>query len=150
MTRRGARDPRQRAMFDADDARHVERGAFDFDLELRGALSDAIAGSGKRRDQIAAEMERLLGGDPDYPVSRALIDAWTAPSRTGHRFPALYLPVFIEVTGAGWLLDRLARKCGRIVIAGEQARHVERGEVEAEIERLQARRRQLRKSGGAP
>lgn len=120
-------------------------GSLACDGEWRAALTKAIGDCGKGRAQIAAEMEELVGSDPDYPISRALLDAWTAPSRTGHRFPVIYLPALIHATGAVWLLDLIARKCGRTVVTGEQAIAAELGMLEAEEAHIRERRRQLRR-----
>lgn len=143
MGRGPSTDPRQGALFDAGDAAAPQSGSLNFDTELRAALTAAIAGSGKDRAEVAADMEQLLGSDPDYPVSKALLDAWTAPSRTGHRFPAAYLVAFITATGAHWLLDRIARKCGRLVVSGEHAAAAELGMITAEEQRLKQRKKEL-------
>lgn len=88
-------------------------------------MARAIRESGKSREQIAAEMEDLLGSDPDYPISKALLDAWTAPSRTDYRFTLIYLPEFITATGADWLFDLLAQRCGRIAVTEVEAQLLE-------------------------
>ena len=144
MAARGTGDKRQGVLFDAGDARAPQPGSLNLDLELRAALTEAIAGSDKTRERVAEEIEVLLGNDPDYPVSKALLDAWTAPSRTGHRFPAAYLVAFIHVTGAHWLLDRLATRCGRVVLTGEAARHAEIGHTIQQIDRHKRNLRKLR------
>lgn len=151
MPRRGDTvDGRQAGfLFDAGDSQTVDAGSLNFDIELRAALSQAIAGVNKSREQVAVEMERLLGADPDFPVSKALIDAWTAPTRTGHRFPAAYLIAFIHVTQAHWLLDRIARKCGRVVLTGEAALHAELGKVRADRKRLADEEKALERKLGA-
>lgn len=141
MTRRPG-DSRQHNLFAATPA---AAGSLNFDMELRAALSEAIAESQKTREEIAAEMERLLGSDPNYPVSRATLDAWTAPSRTDWRFPLLYLPAFVAATGAHDLLDTIARKCGRMVVTRADAAVAEIGQVDAAMERLKRRRRLLLK-----
>lgn len=146
MPRRGASkggDSQQGFLFDAGDAKAPANGSLNFDHEWRAALSDAVAGSSKSREETAAYMERMLGNDPTYPISKSLIDAWTGASRTDWRFPLIYLPAFIEATGARWLLDRLARKCGRMVIGGEQARYAELGALKHHIGEMRKREREL-------
>jgi hypothetical protein len=147
MRRRGTSptgDSRQGVLFDAGDGKGPQGGSLNFDLEWRHALNDAIAGCAKSREQIAAHMERLLGNDPNYPISKSLIDAWTGVSRTDWRFPLVYLPAFIEATQAHWLLDRLARFCGRMVIGGEQAKLAELGALQHTKDELRRRERELR------
>lgn len=144
------RDQRQRSLFDdaADNGagERLPTGRLNIDIEWRAALNDAIDESGLTRDVIAAEMTRLLGADPRYSISKANLDAWTAGSRTAWRFPVIYLPAFIEVTGASWLLDRLARMHGRHVVDDDTLRLAEIGRTECEIDRLQGRSRTIRDS----
>jgi hypothetical protein len=121
------------------------RGSLNWDGELRAALSEAIKNSGRNRAEIAAAMEEALGADPHYPVSVSTLDAWTAPSRTDWRFPLLYLPAFIEATGATWVLGRLAAKSGHQVVTGEAAIGAELGAVLAQQDELRTRERELRK-----
>ncbi|WP_119301102.1 hypothetical protein [Dongia deserti] len=144
-------DPRQATLFDGDSST-VASGSLSFDREWRAALNQAIEECGFGRGNIATEMERLLGNDPDYPVSVALLNAWTAASKTDYRFPLIYLPAFVRATGATWLLDRLASKCGRVVVDDEmaqlaQARHEELQAVERRKQLEQKIRKQQR--GGA-
>lgn len=123
-------------------------GSLLFDAEFRAALAKAIADSGKPRETIAIEMEQLLGSDPDYPISRALLDAWTAPSRTTHRFPAIYLPAFVRATGAGWIFDVIVGKSGRRAITPVESAHAELGRALAERDRADADIKRLRKIAG--
>jgi len=144
--RRCESDPRQGALFSPNAAREPAKGSLNFDRELRAAMAEAVKQSGKPREVIAEEMEELLGSDPDYPISKALLDAWTAPSRSDWRFPVIYLPAFISVTGADWLLDRLAERCGRIAIGDEEARDMEIGRLQRRVAADQRRVRDLLKS----
>ncbi|MFN8702907.1 MAG: hypothetical protein ACK5XB_07265 [Rhodospirillales bacterium] len=145
MTRKRL-DPRQILLgLDRDLAAAPMPVSFNWDAELRAALSEAVAQSGKSRADIAQEMERALGCDPHYPISVSTLDAWTAPSRTDWRFPLLYLPAFIEATGATWLLARVAAKSGHQVVTGEAAIGAELGAVMAQQEELREKERELRK-----
>lgn len=139
-------DYRQHNLFEV--AAPPADGSLNFDAELRALLSEAIASSGKSREEIAARMERLLGSDPNYPVSRATLDAWTAPSRTDWRFPLLYLPAFIIATGAHELLEAIARRCGRLVVTDEERDDIELGRVTKQLHQLQARARELKTRRG--
>ncbi|MCM0018538.1 MAG: hypothetical protein NBV67_00940 [Tagaea sp.] len=146
MTRKPA-DPRQIMLgFDADNAPVPAPGSLNWDGELRAALGEAIKRSEKSRAEIAAEMETLLGNDPNFPIGVSTIDAWTAPSRTDWRFPLLYLPAFVQATGATWLLARVAGKSGHKIVAGKAAIAAELGSVLAQADELQDRARALRKA----
>jgi len=141
---RSAADARQGWLFGDPNSPAERPGEGNFDAEWRRLLNAAIAGSGKSREAIAAEMEELLGGDPDYAISAATLNAWTAPSRSGWRFPAIYLPAFVAATGAHWMLDGLAKRCGRQVITGEQAAQMRLGALLAKKEQLRREERELR------
>lgn len=117
-------DPRQASLFDASSTTPAGTGR-DLDLEWRAWLNEAIKQCPRSRAEIAAEIKRLIGDDPDYPISVALLNAWTAASKTDYRFPLIYLPAFIRATGADWLLERLASKLGRAVVTPDDAQLAE-------------------------
>lgn len=143
---RNAEDARQGWLFGAQAAQNAPpRRVEHFDTQWRQLMNAAITESGKSRADIVAEMEQLLGEDPEYPVSKAMLDAWTGASRTGWRFPVIYLPAFMTVTGAYWLLDGLAKRCGRTVVTNEQVLAAELGQAIAEEERIKQRRRELQR-----
>jgi hypothetical protein len=139
-------DPRQVGLFEGTSAT-AACGSLNFDAEWRAALNRAIDECGFGRGNIAIEMERLLGGDPNYPVSVALLNAWTAPSKTDYRFPLTYLPAFIRATGAVWLLDVLAGKCGRVTLTGEEEQLVEIGRLQRRVADDKRRLQMLVKRG---
>jgi len=147
MTRNRPLDPRQRVLaLDENERTATPAGSLQWDGELRAALAQAIKDSGIKREEIAARMEEALGADPNYPISVSQLDAWTAPSRTDWRFPLVYLPAFIQVTGATWLLARVASKCGHKVVAGTDALHAELAELIGQEEDLKARKSIIRKA----
>jgi hypothetical protein len=110
------------------------------DDDLRAALVEAIRSSNKTRDGIAADMAALLG----EPITRAQIDAWTASTKKGHRFPAAYLPALCEATGDRRPLDLLAAIAGVWVGSAEDRLLAERGRILKEEESLRRRKRLLR------
>lgn len=129
---RAVADTTQPSLFESAPAT-LPCGSLQFDAEWRAVMNEAISSSGKTRESIAAEMEALLGNDPEFPVSKAIVDAWTASSKTAWRFPAIYLPAFIHATGADWLIDRLAAKCGRITLSHDEQRQLEIGRLTVRI-----------------
>ncbi|MGD9539052.1 MAG: hypothetical protein AB7P52_17605 [Alphaproteobacteria bacterium] len=141
MSRRGARkDPRQGSLFEPETSGAT--GSLQFDAALRATLSDSVSASGKSREAIAAEMERLLGSDPDYTVSRATLDAWTAPSRQQWRMPALYLPAWTREAGPA-VLELIARRSGFLLVPMHQQEvisladaYARRDQANEEIRRL--------------
>jgi hypothetical protein len=107
--------------FEAEAPGEPTPGSFDLDQQLRGWVRRAIKDSPLDREEIAAEMTRLVGLEPDEAITKAQIDAWTAPSKTAWSFPVKYLSVFVRVTHAYWLLDKLASPCGCRVLVGEES-----------------------------
>ncbi len=92
-------------------------------------------------------MTMLLGADEDgFRVTKAILDAFTAPSRGDWKFPLLYLPAFIKATGAVWLLDLIAEKCGCKMLVGEEALLAKWGALELQEQRIRTEKARLRKA----
>jgi hypothetical protein len=128
-------------------------GAMNFDAELRGALKLAMKQSASDRDDVAAAMTMMLGGEGDEPgagdefrVTRAQLDAFTAASKSAWKMPVTYLPAFIKATGAVWLLDMIAGKCGCRVLVGEEAVLAQWGALELQEQRLKAEKKRLQRA----
>ena len=121
--------------------------SFDIDAQLRNALSRALKECPQSRATVAARMTDLLFGDAgDGEVTKAQLDSWTAPSRDAWRFPLAYLPAFIEATGAVWLLDLIAERCGCKVVHGKAAVVLELGLLQATKTHIKRREAEIRKS----
>ncbi|MDA0262129.1 MAG: hypothetical protein O3A21_08055 [Proteobacteria bacterium] len=116
-------------------------GSLDIDARLRHALSKAIKECPHSRYEIAARISELVGSE----VSKHMLDAYSAESRETHKFPVQYLPALIAATGATWLLDVIAERCGCVVLEGADAVHAKRGRVRAQIEQLRRLDRELSK-----
>lgn len=147
-SRRYTPDPRQADLMDWAGSAAPQAptpGALHIDVQLRGWLAQALKDSGKDREIVAAEMRVLLAeeGDGELRLSRSTLDSWTAPSRGDWRFPLSYLPAFVQVTGATWILDQVARTVGCKVLEGEEVRYAALARVESELARLQDIKRDL-------
>lgn len=124
-------------------------GSLNISLRFRNALSRALKQCPDSRVQVAARMTDLLFGDADEgEVTKAQIDAWTAPSRGAWRMPAEYLPAFIRATGAYGLLDDIAGPLGCRVLAGEEVALAELGAIALQKKHLSSRETALKKSMG--
>jgi hypothetical protein len=97
--------------------------SLDVDATVRRALHVAFRRSSKSRQEIADEMSRLLARE----VRVSMLDAFTADSKAGHRFPAAWLPAFCVVTGNPQLLCMLARAAGYHLITDDEAMLIELG-----------------------
>ena len=140
-------DPRQPSfLFETPPA--PRPGSMHFGAELRSALARAIKECPKSRAIIAGEMTDLIFGDTagdDGQVTVDQLNAWTAPSRTPWRFPLEYLPAFVHVTSAHWLLDVIAERCGCRVLMGEEAAFANIAALQAISDDAQRRQRELKR-----
>jgi len=113
-------------LFQVPEPQPATPGNLDLDVPLREALSDALKHCDKDRWQVAAEMSRLTGRE----ISKYMLDAYTAESRTDHNFPFRYAAAFEVVTGSYCLAQLLAQARGCQVLVGEEALLAELGRIE--------------------
>lgn len=108
-------------------------------LELRKVLARMIRACPKSRQQIAHEMGNLLSVD----ISHHQINAWTAPSAAGWRFPLEYAHAIEQVCESYALTEFLAELRGCRVLVGEDLALAELAELEMEEHRLLTRKASL-------
>lgn len=145
MARR-VEDPRQveLRLFGPPPAPKRLSGNYGYGRALRQALAQALKECPYGRAEVAASMTDLIFGDVDEgEITVAQLNAWTACSKVEWRFPAEYLPAFVQATGAVWLVDWMAQRCGCRALRGEQAVLVEmsakkvmRAKAAADMKRL--------------
>lgn len=121
-------------------------GSLDIQAELMECIAQAIKVCPKDRFAIAAEMSRLSGLD----VSKAMIDAWTAPSKEGHRFPLCLLPAFEVACSTIALQELIARKRGTTILVGKQVILAQLGRLEQMEEEMRKEKLKLKRQLGAP
>lgn len=143
MTRR-TRDTLTLDLFDVPTPVTPLAGAVDLDVPLREALSDALKHSDFDRYQVAAEMSRLTGRD----ISKYMLDAYTAESRSDHNFPFRYAAAFEQATGSYALTNLLAKARGCKVLVGEEALLAEFGRIEQMEGDLRKRKKALKEAMG--
>lgn len=140
------RDPLTADLFEIPTPVEPRPGSLNFNKELRRLLSDLLKKTppSVTREVVAARMSELTGDT----VTKHMIDAWTAESREGWRFPLEYAPAFevaVETTG---LLAWFAQVRGGKALIGKDALDAEIGKLERwkeeanqEIKRLKHTRR---------
>jgi hypothetical protein len=111
--------------------------SFDLDRQFRESISQALKDCPLSRYQVAARMSELVGGE----ITKTMLDSWTAESKEGHRFPAIFLPAFCEVTGCSEPLKIMGKPVGVFVLPGPDALRAEIQRSEEEINRKQAEKR---------
>lgn len=114
-------------------------GSLNFTVELRCAIAKALRNTQFSRTQVVERMAALLGVD----VSEAMLDAWSAPSRSRWRFPFEYAAAFDAACETTALLELLARQRDYRVLAPGEVKDAELGRIEREISALRARRATL-------
>jgi len=136
--------PKQRSLFDVlleakkAEGQGLEEGALECSARLRAALNAAFRDCPLSRHQVAGEMSHLLG----RTVTKAQLDAWTAESKEGHRFPAEYLPAFCRAVRSHRPLEILAEAAGCFALPGPDALRAEIKKLDEEQKRISARKRQ--------
>lgn len=147
MTRRRAQDASQQLdLLDAIEqlGREVrpDPGSLNVDVRLRSTLSEAIRRCSLSRFQVAAQMSEAMGVE----VTKFQLDAWTAESKEGHRFPASYLPAFCAAVGDWSPMKVLAQAGGhRLDTDPNIDIATQIGELDAEIRAMEARLREKRR-----
>lgn len=138
-------DIRQASLFDIlttyqenqKNTQPAAAGSMDIDRQFRAAISDALKQCPLSRWQVAARMSELIGQE----ITKTRLDSWTAESKEGHRFPAIFLPAFCEAAGSSEPLKILGRPAGVFVLPGPEALRAEIQRIEEEINRQQAEKR---------
>lgn len=133
-------DTRTIDLFDVPSAPVLSGGSLDYSTELRYALSDALKKTPLSRYEIAARMSELTGQD----ISKSMLDAWTAESKTPWRFPFEYAAAFEAACDTVCLQELLGRKRGCRVLIGEDALLAEMGKLQQAKTDLAEREKALR------
>ncbi|NYZ17026.1 hypothetical protein HL658_31170 [Azospirillum sp. RWY-5-1] len=81
------------------------------------ALDEARQVRGMSRAAVAARMAELSGES----ISEHMLNACSAQSHEGHRFPLQWLPALIAATGCFDVLQSVADRVGATVLVGEAA-----------------------------
>ena len=146
MPRRRFDNPSQLTLFDVIAREHARQeachpeGSLDVNIRFRAAISEAIKGCPLSRPQIAARMSELTGVE----ITTSMLNSWTAESKDQHRFPAIFLPAFYEVTKATWPYRMLANPVGLYIMESPEALLSEEAAIDEQIKRLQREKRERR------
>lgn len=114
-------------------------GSKDISVKLKNLITAIIKKCSLSRYQIAGRMSELL----DAEISKAMIDAWTAESKEGHRFPAEYIPAFCAATGDISILELLCGSSNCQCVKSENQLKLELGILAAQEIALKERKKTL-------
>ncbi len=101
-------------------------GALNIGLQLRHLISDELKRSPLSRYQIASRMSELLGVE----ITKHQLDAWTAESRDGWRFPLEYLPALEAALETHAITRLISDVRGCRLLIGKEALNAELGKLE--------------------
>ena len=138
-------DPRQASFFDSEYISNLKRELQPDEanlicgLRIKKIISQAIKHSDFSRIQVANRMSEDLGVE----ITQAMMDAWTAESKNGHRFPVEYLPAFVRATENWDLLMEVCRMCGGHFTRGKEILHVEMGKIRELEAQLKERKKAI-------
>lgn len=135
-----ARDTATLELFDIPRAPAPVGGSLDYATELRCVLSEALKLTPRSRHEVAARMSELTGQD----ISKSMLDAWTAESKSLWRFPFEYAAAFENACETTCLQELLGRKRGSRILVGEDALVAEMGRIQKAKDELAHRERALK------
>lgn len=139
------RDSLTMDLFEVPAPRPSYPGSLNFNIPLRHLLSEILKSSPKSRVEVAALMSELTG-DPHISVHS--INAWSAESREGHRFPLEYLAAFEVATETTALTAWVADIRGGKVLMGKEALDAEIGKLERLRDEATKQIKQLKRAVG--
>lgn len=112
-----------------------------FRARLKREMSRAIRECAHDRPTIAARMAQYLGL---AGISKAMLDAYTAESKTAHDISLIRFKAFVHATGATWLWDVVVADHGATLLLGDEARLAEIARLQQEQDSIQAQLKTLR------
>lgn len=113
------------------------------DARVARTVGEALNSDGRDRAVIAAEMGVLL----DEPVTKDMLNAWSAPGKDKHNISFSRMLALVSVTKRFDLLDRELREIGAAVLVGEEIHTARLGHLKTKIAELQAEARGLERMG---
>jgi hypothetical protein len=86
------------------------------DTPVRNLITEVIKRSGMKRLAIAEKLSLHVG----QPISKRMLDDWTAESKKRARFPACFVQAFCEITNSDQLQRHLlSDRLRRLLSLGE-------------------------------
>lgn len=115
------------------------------DRQVASAVGRVLKDEDRDRYDVAAAMSRVLDAD----VSKSMLDKYSSESSEEHNISFGRFLALIAATRRYDVLRPFLHRIGCDLVEGEEVLTVELGHVSAQIERLQARQRQLKKAAPA-
>ena len=106
---------------------------------VKETLSNVLKSVPFKRWEIAGRMREFLG----IEITESQLNAWSAESKEGHRFPLEYLPAFCYATSDYTLADTIVKGCGCKLIKSEEVVLLELARIDDEVRERTERKEQL-------
>jgi hypothetical protein len=132
--------PSQLSFLDMTLSPRSGAGSLSWDGRLRALISAAIKTSRYSREEIAERMTDLAG----EPISRAMLDSWTAASKHNHHFPLSLIPAFSAAAEDREILRDALALLGARIATREDLAFAEIGRLQVQVETASARKSALR------
>lgn len=110
------------------------------DVKIARVLSEAMAMSGKTREQIAAAMSDFLG----QTVSENMLDCYASPARRDHKITLERFIALIDATGCYELLGFICEFSGFVAVPARYAEVIQLWQTEERLAELERHRAALR------
>jgi hypothetical protein len=110
------------------------------DRKMSSAVARILKEDDRDRYDMAAAMSRLL----DAEISKSMLDKYSSETSEEHNISWSRAWALIGASGRYDVLRDMVRLLGCDLVVGEEVLTVELGHVQAQIQRLQERHRQLR------
>ena len=107
-------------------------GSLNFNAQIRGLITEILKGIPLKRWEIAGRMSDLVG----IQITEHHLNAWSAGSKEGYRFPLEYLPAWCEVTGDYRLAEMISKGCKCYLVKSEEVLLLEIAKLQEEKKRL--------------
>ena len=131
---------RQLDLFEAPAPRNEGAGTLNIREAVLETVTAMMKASPLSREQIAERMAGLTG----TRITPVMLNAWTAESRTAHRFPFEFAPALEAACGSRALTNLMAELAGGEIYYGMDALKARLGVLEIEKAHLAGRIRSLK------
>ena len=115
-----------------DSKQHSAPGSLNFHFQLKEMMTEILKHIPLKRWEIAGRMSDLTG----VAITEHHLNAWTAESKEGYRFPLEYLPAWCEVTGDYRVAELITKGCKCYLVKSEEVLLIEIAKIQEEKNRI--------------
>lgn len=112
----------------------------EFSFRVRASITRTMRKSKFLREQIADKMTELMG----RKITASSIYNFSSESHHDHRFPAEFVPFWIQATGDDSILRLLAEASGCQILSGQEAPYADLARLERQMQEIKRKQAALR------